>query len=87
MKILKIFPIGIAPLILMCYGWVLGQKHQSGYDIAGIILFMTGLVGLVLAIQLFLLTRKYPWHEKWYTNALLARAPSTTLARSFTWIN
>ena len=61
----------MAPAILMGYGWYLGQLHQSGYDIAGIFLFMTGLVGLILAFILYLLTRKYSWHPKWYANALL----------------
>jgi hypothetical protein len=74
MKIIKVLPIGIAPIILMSYGWYLGQLHQSGYDIAGIFLFFTGLVGLVLALILYLYTRKYAWHEKWYWNALLGLA-------------
>jgi FtsH-binding integral membrane protein len=70
MKFLKALPLGIAPLVLMSYGWYLGQLHQSGYDVAGIFLFMTGLVGLVLALLFYLLTRKYSWHGKWYVNAL-----------------
>jgi len=74
MKIIKILPIGFAPLILMSYGWVLGQLHQSGYDVAGIFLFITGAVGLVLACIFFLLTRKYPWHKNWVANALIGLA-------------
>jgi hypothetical protein len=70
MKILKALPLGIAPILLMGYGWRLGQLHQSGYDIAGILLFVTGATGLVLAILFFLLTRKSTWHEKWYVNTL-----------------
>jgi hypothetical protein len=70
MKIIKILPIGITPLILMSYGWYLGQLHQSGYDVAGIFLFITGLVGLVLALIICLLTRKYSWHGKWFANFL-----------------
>lgn len=58
----------------MSYGWVLGQLHQSGYDVAGILLFITGAVGLALAFILFLLTRKFSWHAKWYMNALLGMA-------------
>ena len=69
-KILKALPIGIAPAILMCWGWYLGQLHQSGYDVAGIFLFITGLVGLVLALLFFLVTRTSTLHEKWYANAL-----------------
>ena len=59
MKIIKVLPIGFVPLILMSYSWYLGQLHQSGYNVAGILLFMTGLVGLVLAFIIFLLTRKH----------------------------
>jgi len=73
-KIIKILPVGIAPIILMSYGWYLGQLHQSGYDIAGILLFMTGLVGLALAFILFQLTRKYDWHNKWFANLLTGLA-------------
>ena len=71
MKILKILPIGIVPLILMVYGWMLGQRHQSGYDVAGILLFMTGLIGLVLSLLFYFFTRKRTWHAKWYLNALV----------------
>jgi hypothetical protein len=68
------FPIGIAPLALMIYGWYLGQLHQSGPDIAGILLFITGAVGLALGIAIFLLTRKSSWHEKWYLNVMIGLA-------------
>jgi hypothetical protein len=68
MKIIKILPIGIAPLILMSYGWYLGQLHQSGPDIAGILLFFTGAVGLILGITFSLFTQKFSWHEKWVVN-------------------
>jgi hypothetical protein len=74
MKIIKALPIGIAPAILMIYGWYLGQIHMSGYDIAGIFLFITGLVGLVLAYLFHLLTRRYCWHEKWYISSLTGLA-------------
>jgi hypothetical protein len=74
MKILKILPLGIAPIILMSYGWYLGQLHQSGYDVAGIFLFMTGLVGLVIALLLSLLTRKFVWHGNLLANFLTGLA-------------
>jgi Na+-transporting NADH:ubiquinone oxidoreductase subunit NqrE len=74
MKIIKALPIAIAPVILMSYGWYLGQLHQSGYDIAGIFLFMTGVFGLIFAIIFYLVTRKYPWHEKWYMTVLTGLA-------------
>jgi hypothetical protein len=74
MKILRVLPIGFAPLILMSYGWYLGQLHQSGYDVAGILLFITGLVGSILAITIYFLTSKVSWHDKWVANALLGLA-------------
>ena len=74
MKIIKALPIAIVPVILMAYGWYLGQLHQSGYDIAGIFLFINGVAGLVLATLFYLLTRKYPWHEKWYLTVLTGMA-------------
>ncbi len=74
MKIIKALPVTIAPLILMCYGWYLGQLHKSGYDVAGILLFITGAVGLALAFIFYLLTRKYPWHDKWVVSALTGLA-------------
>jgi hypothetical protein len=70
MKIKNIFQISIAPLALMVYGWYLGQLHQSGNDIAGILLFITGAAGLMLALGIRLLTRKYSWHGYWYVNIL-----------------
>lgn len=74
MKIIKALPIAIVPVILMAYGWYLGQLHQSGYDIAGIFLFINGVAGLALATLFYLLTRKYPWHEKWYLTVLTGMA-------------
>jgi hypothetical protein len=74
MKITRALPIGIAPVIFMGYGWYLGQLHMSGYDEAGIFLFMTGLVGLGTALVFFLFTRKRSWHDKWYVNALTGLA-------------
>ncbi|HEY5158970.1 MAG TPA: hypothetical protein VII93_13500 [Anaerolineales bacterium] len=70
MKIKDFIQISIAPLVLMVYGWYLGQLHQSGYDIAGILLFVTGAVGLGLAFGIRWLARKYPWHAHWFGNLL-----------------
>lgn len=74
MKIFRTLPIGIAPVILMGYGWYLGQLHQSGPDIAGILLFFTGAAGLALGIFSAWLTRKFAWHGKWYVHALTGLA-------------
>lgn len=71
MKIRNILFLGIAPLSLMGYGWYLGQLHQSGYDIAGILLFFTGSVGFGLALVLHRFTRKFSWHKKWFTDILI----------------
>jgi hypothetical protein len=70
MKIKVFLQISVAPVVLMVYGWYLGQLHQSGYDIAGILLFVTGLVGVALALGIRLLARKYPWHGYWFVNIL-----------------
>src|SRR5258706_11446916 len=70
MKIKDILLTSIASLILMMYGWYLGQLHQSGYDVAGIFLFFTGLTGLVLAYIIRKFTRNYAWHNTWYANLL-----------------
>jgi len=71
MMIRNVLFLGIAPLSLMGYGWYLGQLHQSGYDIAGILLFFTGSVGFGLALLIHRLTRKYSWHKKWFTTILI----------------
>jgi hypothetical protein len=69
-KIFTFLQIGIAPLVLMAYGWYLGQLHMSGYDVAGILLFFTGAVGFVLALLIHRLMRKFSWHNKWFANVL-----------------
>ena len=69
-RLLDILLIGLTPLVLMAYGWYLGQLHQSGYDVAGIFLFFTGVVGFLLAFLLRLFTRKYSWHNTWIANLL-----------------
>jgi drug/metabolite transporter (DMT)-like permease len=69
-RLLDILLIGLTPLVLMAYGWYLGQLHQSGYDVAGIFLFFTGVVGFLLAFLLRLFTRKYSWHNIWITKLL-----------------
>jgi len=70
MKIKDIFLTSITSLILMAYGWYLGQLHQSGYDIAGIFLFFTGVTGLVMSFFIRRLSKNYPWHNTWYANLL-----------------
>jgi hypothetical protein len=74
MKIKDFFLISIVPLVLMVYGWYLGQLHQSGYDVSGILLFVTGAVGLGLAFVVRLLARKYPWYAYWFMNVLYGGA-------------
>jgi len=70
MKISNILPTSITPIVLLAYGWYLGQLHQSGYDVAGIFLFVTGLTGLLLAFIIRYFTRKYSYHNTWYANLL-----------------
>jgi hypothetical protein len=69
-KWIDLFLVGLTSLVLMSYGWYLGQLHQSGYDVAGIFLFITGLIGLMLAILVRYLTRQYSWYNSWYSNLL-----------------
>ena len=67
MKILDIAELSLAPIILMIYGWYLGQLHQSGPDIAGILMFITGVIGLLIAFSIYYFTKS----KKWYINILL----------------
>jgi hypothetical protein len=71
MKIKCILQTGIAPLMLMAYGWYLGQLHQPGDDIAGIFLFITGAAGLILAFIIHHFTKKYSWHNRWFVNIMM----------------
>ncbi|MEP7136352.1 MAG: hypothetical protein ABI904_15595 [Chloroflexota bacterium] len=70
MKLKDIFLTSITSLILMAYGWYLGQLHQSGYDVAGIFLFSTGVVALIPAFIIRSFTKNYPWHNNWYVKIL-----------------
>jgi len=70
MKIKDFLLTGLTPLVLMVYGWYLGQLHQSGYDIASIFLFFTGITGLVLAFIIRRVTQKYIWHNTWHASIL-----------------
>jgi uncharacterized membrane protein YeaQ/YmgE (transglycosylase-associated protein family) len=70
MKLKHVIQLILAPLALMGYGWYLGQLHQSGYDIAGILMFVNGVIGLVLAFILHWVTRKFSWHNRWYMKIL-----------------
>lgn len=70
-KFINVVFVSLASLVLMIYGWYLGQLHQSGYDVAGIFLFITGVIGLLLALLIRFLTRKYSWHNAWFANLLI----------------
>ena len=70
MKIKDIFFTSVPSLIAMAYGWYLGQLHKSGYDVAGILLFFTGLIGLVLAFTIRYFTKRSSWNNTWYANLL-----------------
>jgi hypothetical protein len=74
MNFLQVLPMAVTPLLLMSYGWYLGQLHQSGPDLAGILLFFTGAAGLVPASLLLLLTRKYPWQRNGFVRLLFGTA-------------
>lgn len=66
-KLKDILLVAIAPLILMIYGWYLGSLGQSMVDLAGIIMFVTGVIGLVLGVIAYFLIRP----TKWYYDVLL----------------
>jgi uncharacterized ion transporter superfamily protein YfcC len=70
MKIKSVLLTSLASLILMAYGWYLGQLHQSGHDVAGIFLFFTGITGLVPALNIRNFTKTYSWHNRWYADIL-----------------
>ena len=67
---MKIVQTSLGSLVFMAYGWYLGQLHQSGYDVAGIFLFLSGGAGFVLALVIRFFTRKYSWHNTWVSNIL-----------------
>ncbi len=69
-QFIDILLMAVAPLILMAYGWYLGQLHMSGYDVAGIFLFFTGVLGFFLALLLRFFTRRYSWHNTWIADLL-----------------
>ena len=66
-RITDILLLSIAPLILMAYGWYLGQLHQSMVDLAGIIMFFTGAIGLIIGIVAYFVLKP----KKWYWDVLL----------------
>lgn len=68
MKILDYFEISAVPIALMLYGFYLGQLHQSMLDLAGILMFITGIVGLTIAFIIHFFTRKQKWANNWYSN-------------------
>jgi hypothetical protein len=72
--LVELLELAIVPVVLMAYGWYLGQLHQSGPDIAGILLFITGLVGAVFAYGLYWLTGRLRWHGRWFVNILTGAA-------------
>jgi hypothetical protein len=39
-------------------------------DLAGILLFLTGVGGYLVALFLHVLTRRFSWHDRWYARVL-----------------
>ena len=74
MKSKSAFLIGVFPLLLMGYGWYLGQLHQSMQDLAGILLFITGAAGLVLAVAGSFALRRLAWLKTWWGSLVLGAA-------------
>lgn len=74
MNIKKLFFLGIVPILLMIYGWYLGQLHQSMVDLAGILLFITGAGGWLLSLLLRFSIRHAKWFDTWWANLLTGLA-------------
>lgn len=70
MNIKKLFLLGFFPILLMAYGWYLGQLHQSMVDLAGILLFLTGAAGWLFSLLLRFSTRRLKWFDRWWVNVL-----------------
>ncbi len=77
MNIKKLLLLGIFPILLMAYGWYLGQLHQSMQDLAGILLFITGAAGWLFSLLLRFSIRCLKWFDTWWVNILTGLAGST----------
>ena len=69
--ILIFLQLAFFPVLLMGYGFYLGQLHQSMQDLAGILMFITGIVSLVFSFILRWLSHWTKWFDKWYSNILI----------------
>lgn len=74
MKLTEAIQLSIIPLVFMGYGWYLGQLHQSGPDIAGILMFIVGTLAIALSFITRLFLKKYKWYNKWFARVLLGAA-------------
>jgi undecaprenyl pyrophosphate phosphatase UppP len=70
-RITDISFLAIIPIVVMAYGWYLGQLHQSMQDLAGILMFVTGAIGFIFAIGIYFLTRRMSWTDDWYVKMLM----------------
>jgi hypothetical protein len=69
--ILILLQLAFFPVLLMGYGFYLGQLHQSMQDLAGILMFIIGIVSLIFALILHWLSYWTKWFDKWYSNVLI----------------
>ena len=76
MKTKHFFWSGIFPVVLMAYGWYLGQLHQSMQDLAGILLFITGAAGFVVAIAVHFALKRFSWRSTWWGGVLIGAGGS-----------
>jgi hypothetical protein len=74
MNIKKFFLLGLFPILLMVYGWYLGQLHQSMVDLAGILMFITGAAGWLASLLLRFSIRRVKWVDTWWANILTGLA-------------
>ena len=70
MKALDYVEISAASIALMIYGSYLVLLGESMQDLAGIIMLMTGVIGLIISFIIHFFTKKYSWAKTWYSNIL-----------------
>lgn len=61
----------LVPLFFVIYGFYLYQLKISMLDIAGSIMFILGILGLICALIINYFLRKHSWVNKWYLNILI----------------
>jgi hypothetical protein len=69
-RALKFIQLALFPVSLMVYGFYLGQLHQSMQDLAGILMFIVGVLALAVSLVIHWISHKASWYDKWYANMI-----------------